>query len=125
TGAGSSMTAITASSATSDTLQAELEFHRGMDIFWIADQHHRPHQFAAMDQRIAIEVLVWIALEHRIGRKVKLRDQRLVSRRRDQIMDVLTYSVGIMTRHHRFEFVIPGSVDGQLGSIAVPSEVGK
>ena len=69
-----------------------------MNIFRIAQQHHRPHQFAAVDQRIAIEVLVGITLKHRIGRKVKLRDQRLVSRRRHQIMDMLADSVGIVPR---------------------------
>src|SRR5271157_4093442 len=72
--------------ATSQDLQAQLEAHRSLNVVGITDQHHRAHQFAAMDQWVAFEIVVGIAFEYRIGRKIQLGDQGIVSWSRDRKM---------------------------------------
>src|SRR5258708_39634842 len=81
----------------SRALQTKLEVHCSLNIFGIPDEHHWADQLTTVDEWITIEILVGIALEHWIGRKIELRDERLVPRRSDEIVDVLAHAVRIVS----------------------------
>src|SRR5215469_4713023 len=90
-----------------------------MNVFRVALKSDGPNQITALDDRVSRVVLVRISLKDRIGRKVKLRGERLVTGRTDQVMNVLAHAVRIMPRHHGIEGIVSGSIGYERGPVAL------
>src|SRR5712691_472729 len=91
----------------SGSFEADVEgdFRVWLSLFEKLD---RTNQVAVSDQRALVVVLVRVALEPRIGCEVDLCDQRPVSGRRNQVVNMLRGTVRIVSWHDRLDGVFGG-----------------
>ena len=80
----------------SHRFEYDLKRHGGVNRLRIAKYSDRSNQLARLEQRIFPVIPVGIALEHRIGSKVELRDERLMARGANFVMNVLAHARGIV-----------------------------
>src|SRR5260370_30818917 len=79
----------------------------------------RTNQLAVSDQRALVVVLIRVALEPRIGGEIDLCDQRPVSGRRNQVVNMLLWTLRIAAWHHRLDGVFGGRCGQDLGPLAL------
>src|SRR6188472_10382 len=101
-------------------LEAQIEFDRGVGNSRLFKQHYRTDQFAIAHDRSFAVVSVRVAFEIWIGSKIQLCNQGFVSWRRDQVVNMLCGSVGIMPRHYRLQFVSCRRFDLEFSAVSIP-----
>jgi hypothetical protein len=104
-------------------LQANLELNFRDDVLGVAGENYRAHEFAAMDERIACEILVGLTFKYRVGGEIELCNQGLVCGRADEIVDVLADTIGIVPGDDGIEIVRGGGIGCEFGAIAIALHV--
>src|SRR5260370_3949043 len=88
-------------------------------ILRIASESDRPDQLTAGDDVVPSVIFVRVSFKDGIRGEVQLRDEGLITGRRDKVVDVLANATGIVPGHDRIERIVSGRIGNESGAVAV------
>src|SRR5258708_34579868 len=100
-------------------VQHKRETDSSVHILRIASESDRPDQLATGDDVVPSVIFVRVSFKDGIRGKVQLRDEGLITGRRDKVVDVLANATGIVPRHDRIEGIVPGRIGSERGAVAI------
>jgi hypothetical protein len=92
-------------------------------ILRIASESDRPDQLTTGDDVVPSVIFVRVSFKDGIRGEVQLRDEGLITGRRDKVVDVLANATGIVPGHDRIERIVSGRIGNESRTVAIAVDV--
>ncbi len=104
-------------------LQADVEVHESAGDLVFVQERDRADKVRVADEGVLGKILYRVAFKTRIGAEVELRHECFVTRCPDDVVDVLSYAVGVVAGHDASDRVFCGARQDETFAVVLAFEV--